>query len=170
MKTRFGWQIFAFVFVLFGILGFFTIQGRGLVSRLLFPTPSTEPTEKKVCVERASLKCSDEPELSFECTSEYQSWAKDNCPGWEEQIFCGGIAGVVCPEGYSCQYDGNYPDAGGRCIQSEEKIPSLSNSELARGWYFGTKLQKKQGTPINWIYTEAGRSSCWHEPQIECRF
>lgn len=29
--------------------------------------------------------------------------------------FCGGIAGILCPEGYRCQLDGNYPDAGGTC-------------------------------------------------------
>lgn len=33
-----------------------------------------------------------------------------------EGDFCGGIAGVSCPEGYSCKLDGNYPDAGGTCI------------------------------------------------------
>jgi hypothetical protein len=54
--------------------------------------------------------------------------------------------------------------------QLEETIPSLSPSELSRGWYFGTKLQKKPGTPANWIYSEAGRSSCWHEPELQCRF
>jgi hypothetical protein len=48
--------------------------------------------------------------------------------------------------------------------QSEEKIPSISQTELSRGWYYGTELQKKPGTPDNWIYTEAGRSSSWHEP------
>ncbi len=30
---------------------------------------------------------------------------------------CGGIAGILCPEGYQCHYDGNYPDAGGVCIK-----------------------------------------------------
>lgn len=31
--------------------------------------------------------------------------------------FCGGIAGIVCNEGLTCQYAGTYPDAGGTCIQ-----------------------------------------------------
>jgi len=30
--------------------------------------------------------------------------------------FCGGIAGKVCPTGYTCKYDGTYPDAGGTCV------------------------------------------------------
>jgi len=34
-----------------------------------------------------------------------------------EGKFCGGFAGVICPEGYSCKYDGDYPDAGGKCIK-----------------------------------------------------
>lgn len=34
-----------------------------------------------------------------------------------EGQFCGGFAGAVCPEGYSCKYDGSYPDASGKCIK-----------------------------------------------------
>lgn len=34
----------------------------------------------------------------------------------ETEIFCGGIAGISCPQGYTCNLDGNYPDAGGKCI------------------------------------------------------
>lgn len=30
--------------------------------------------------------------------------------------FCGGIAGIPCPTNLHCQLDGNYPDAGGKCI------------------------------------------------------
>lgn len=30
--------------------------------------------------------------------------------------FCGGIAGISCPAGFTCKLDGNYPDAGGVCI------------------------------------------------------
>jgi len=29
--------------------------------------------------------------------------------------FCGGIAGIACPSGFSCKLDGTYPDAGGTC-------------------------------------------------------
>ncbi len=32
--------------------------------------------------------------------------------------FCGGIAGVMCPSGYSCKYEGDYPDAGGTCAKN----------------------------------------------------
>ncbi|MGE5298014.1 MAG: hypothetical protein ACM3KM_02540 [Acidobacteriaceae bacterium] len=35
--------------------------------------------------------------------------------------FCGGIAGFSCPDGYSCKYDGTYPDAGGVCVVSVGK-------------------------------------------------
>lgn len=182
-----------------------------------FPTPSIE------CVEKNSLNCADEPELSYECTEEYQSWARAHCPDWQELVycndprpevctmecienppyicgsngenycstcqacsnksviwyeikssscregqFCGGIAGVECPEGYFCEYDGHYPDASGVCIRLSEHIPAISDSELSRGWYYGTEGQKKPNTPASWICTEAGRSSCWHEPSFSC--
>ena len=35
-----------------------------------------------------------------------------------EGQFCGGIAGILCPEGYYCKYEGSYPDASGVCIKS----------------------------------------------------
>jgi hypothetical protein len=34
-----------------------------------------------------------------------------------EGLFCGGIAGFLCPEGYTCKLDGSYPDAGGVCVK-----------------------------------------------------
>ena len=36
-----------------------------------------------------------------------------------EPIFCGGIAGFPCPDGMTCQLDGDYPDAGGHCVADE---------------------------------------------------
>lgn len=38
-----------------------------------------------------------------------------------EGKFCGGIAANLpenqCPSGYFCRLDGNYPDAGGKCVK-----------------------------------------------------
>ncbi len=31
--------------------------------------------------------------------------------------FCGGIAGFLCEDGLTCQYEGTYPDAGGTCVR-----------------------------------------------------
>lgn len=31
--------------------------------------------------------------------------------------FCGGIAGIPCDLGYKCELEGDYPDAGGKCIK-----------------------------------------------------
>ena len=84
--------------------------------------------------------------------------------------FCGGITGKVCPEGYACKLDGNYPDAGGVCIKSNEEIPAITKEDLSLGWYWAIKNQKKPNTPANWIYTDAGRSSCWHKPNVQCTF
>src|SRR6266480_3075801 len=36
--------------------------------------------------------------------------------------FCGGIAGIQCPAGYFCKLAGNYPDAGGTCVQKEAAV------------------------------------------------
>lgn len=31
--------------------------------------------------------------------------------------FCGGLTGKLCSSGYTCKLDGNYPDAGGKCVK-----------------------------------------------------
>lgn len=49
-----------------------------------------------------------------------------------------------------------------------EDTTQITESELDRGWYWGLENQKKPGTPENWVYTEAGRSSCWHKPGTDC--
>ncbi len=36
--------------------------------------------------------------------------------------FCGGIAAFQCEEGLLCNLDGDYPDAGGECIQDPENL------------------------------------------------
>ncbi|MBI2085838.1 hypothetical protein HYT74_00695 [Candidatus Daviesbacteria bacterium] len=40
-----------------------------------------------------------------------------------EGKFCGGIAANLpenqCPKGYTCQMDGSYPDAGGKCVKEQ---------------------------------------------------
>lgn len=36
-------------------------------------------------------------------------------PTKESNAFCGGIAAIPCPSGFSCKLDGTYPDAGGKC-------------------------------------------------------
>jgi len=38
---------------------------------------------------------------------------------WEknfEGMFCGGIAAFQCPYAFDCKLDGDYPDAGGKCV------------------------------------------------------
>lgn len=50
------------------------------------------------------------------------------------------------------------------------EIPGISPSDLEKGWYWGSENQKKPGTPKEWIFTEAGKSSCWHKPSTQCVF
>lgn len=34
-----------------------------------------------------------------------------------EEELCGGIAGIICPNGYFCKYYRRYPDVGGKCVK-----------------------------------------------------
>ncbi|HLD25360.1 MAG TPA: hypothetical protein VJB96_05590 [Patescibacteria group bacterium] len=47
-------------------------------------------------------------------------------------------------------------------------IPAITSQERTRGWYWGSKEQKKPGTPDDWDFLETGRSSCWHAPGVTC--
>ena len=53
---------------------------------------------------------------------------------------------------------------------SGEIIPPITQDQLNNGWYRGNANQKKPGTPKDWIFREAGRSSCWHKPNNLCKF
>ena len=37
--------------------------------------------------------------------------------GETEGSFCGGFAGKLCPDGFECRMEGDYPDASGTCIK-----------------------------------------------------
>jgi hypothetical protein len=43
-------------------------------------------------------------------------------------------------------------------------MPTITEQELACGSYYGMRDQKKPGTPDDWIWGDAGRSSLWHDP------
>lgn len=47
----------------------------------------------------------------------------------------------------------------------EEDIPGITEGDLEQDWYWGSETQKKPGTPDNWIWVEAGRSSKWICPE-----
>jgi len=55
--------------------------------------------------------------LNKEKASEINN-ATDN----NENKMCGGIAGIICPEGYTCDMQGKtYPDASGICVEKISK-------------------------------------------------
>lgn len=64
-----------------------------------------EESYPEVCVTKKGLRF----------TREISSREKVLLETTENGVFCGGIAGILCPEGYTCEYDGNYPDASGTC-------------------------------------------------------
>lgn len=40
----------------------------------------------------------------------------------------------------------------------------INRTELLHGWYWGFEYQKKLGTPLDWVWIDAGRSSKWCKP------
>lgn len=194
-----NWLIISLVILVvllsLGAAGVFAYKNYQLTHQLTpsqtTPLPTPTPTEGMKCVEKSSLNCTDIVELTFECSDQYQSWARANCPGWQERVECPDPRPEVCTmecaqtPPYICGSDGNsYCSACQACSNKDviwyemkasaceeglvEDIPLITDSELSLGWYYGTKDQKKPYTPANWIYTEAGRSSCWHKSDTQC--
>ncbi len=60
-----------------------------------------------------------------------QSDNPEPVPGAPVVPFCGGIAGVKCPEAYVCILESSRPDAGGKCIVPSTPSPSPSSSPKA---------------------------------------
>ena len=53
---------------------------------------------------------------SCEAACEEVAVAHEGECGTAQGDFCGGIAGFTCSEGWTCELDGDYPDAGGTCV------------------------------------------------------
>lgn len=57
------------------------------------------------------------------CSSNSEDLSSDEATdqGTEElhNSICGGLAGFKCPTGYSCQLNGHYPDAAGKCVKAK---------------------------------------------------
>ncbi|HWS48510.1 MAG TPA: hypothetical protein VN174_00485 [Candidatus Methanoperedens sp.] len=49
-----------------------------------------------------------------------------------------------------------------------ENTTPFSSQDLNQGWYWGLENQKKINTPTDWVFAEAGKSSCWHSPDKNC--
>lgn len=90
------------------------------------------------CPKGAMCKCkSEEKTFSNKCTAKCENAVilrEGPCekkPVQEEKPisedkFCGGIAAIPCKEGYVCKLDGDYPDAGGKCVYDcPEYMPPL---------------------------------------------
>lgn len=52
--------------------------------------------------------------------------------GGEEEFECGGIAGIACPEGFSCElFDPNIADSGGSCVLIPGEVSCLDDPNNA---------------------------------------
>lgn len=67
------------------------------------------------CYQSGECKKQDGDKCDWTQTRELTTCIKESEEKPLEGEFCGGIAGTPCPNGYTCQLDGNYPDAGGKC-------------------------------------------------------
>jgi hypothetical protein len=67
----------------------------------------------------------------------------------KESNFCGGIAGIQCCSGLTCKMDGDYPDAGGKCITSTTPSITVLSPNGGENWQIGTTQT------IKWNYSNA---------------
>jgi len=87
---------------------------------------TTCPQDTKVCsdgslVERTGTNCQfskcpdDSPPF---CATDSKKCPNPHRRRASLGKFCGGLTGIWCSEGLGCQYDGDYPDAGGVCVKT----------------------------------------------------
>lgn len=77
--------------------------------------PKYDCYKSAVCEKQAGGNCGwTRTEEFTKCLESYTNNSQDSSP---QAHFCGGIAGISCPEGYKCKLEGNYPDAGGVCVK-----------------------------------------------------
>jgi len=51
-------------------------------------------------------------------------------------------------------------------IEENTKLKPITEEDLQRGWYYGTKETKKPSTPLNWILIDENtKYSKWIDPQ-----
>jgi predicted secreted protein len=67
------------------------------------------------CYQAATCARQDDGKCGFTPTEELASCVAEASKAGEGEG-CGGIAGIQCHDGLSCQLQGDYPDAGGTCV------------------------------------------------------
>lgn len=103
-----------------------------------------------------------------------RSFSVANCRGDYTQTFIGqGNLTVAVVELYQGDAAGKtrYRQTTGQILSTftlTESSYTVTQTELDRGWYWGSEDQKKPNTPASWVFTQAGRSSCWHAPGTDC--
>lgn len=59
-------------------------------------------------------------QITVICNSQPETRILDTSKCAQLGEFCGGIANIICCENLNCLYDGNYPDSGGKCLESNQ--------------------------------------------------
>lgn len=51
-------------------------------------------------------------------------------------------------------------------ISAQMHQPNVLKTDILRGWYLGSRSDKKYGTPDTWVFAEDGENSKWMSPNI----
>jgi len=121
--------------------------------------PAGSETTASICVYKASYQCyktaTCEVQSNGACgwtqTTELNRCLTENEKGSSTPgTFCGGIAGMVCPLGFTCQIDGNYPDSGGKCVKQDTSTPTIDSPD--RGSTITSPVKVIGSVPPGWMF------------------
>ncbi len=70
--------------------------------------------------------------------------------------FCGSETGIPCAPGFDCQLHGNYPDAGGKCVKAEVRLPTRAREGERCGGFDSRACEA--GLICNWTDGPPGSS------------
>lgn len=51
----------------------------------------------------------------------------------------------------------------------QQILPRITERDIEKGWYYGSKSQKKIGTPKDWVFCGNGsKNDMWVSQKIDC--
>lgn len=101
----------------------YEVESNCICTKEYMPVCASVKDDDCICPKGAMCKCSSEEKtFSNKCMAACAGGiviSQGPCIEEDDNFnenFCGGIAAIPCKEGYTCKLDGDYPDAGGKCV------------------------------------------------------
>lgn len=155
LSKSYWWLFVPLIIGLSGVVGIFGFKYWQLKQ---IPVVSVQPSPSP------SLAIGESTDIRIsECYQKTQCVGAMPCMANPAAYFCTCMGGQV--QESNCVINGETHEEWQYFRQTTNMITA---AELNQGWYWGDETQAKINTPADWVFSEAGKSSCWHAPETAC--